>query len=165
MRPAGCPKFSGEEAGGGGRLGPSITAPDPSMHALRFLPASSGTKPSSPPCSHRTKLTRGAREAEDLAPRDYHAGSPQHQCEKEAGSLGLALPALCSRSGLGCAPEPGNVPPAPALLYFDFFPRRKQLSRVYKRWEIGEGGCQLLTGLRRETKSREEEGREEKRSL
>lgn len=66
--------------------------------------------------------------------------------------------------GLGCAPEPGNVPPAPALLYFDFFfPRRKQLSRVYKRWEIGEGGCQLLTGLRRETKSREEEGREERK--
>lgn len=97
--------------------------------------------------------------------RDYHPRRPQHQCGKEAGSLELALPAPLSWSGLGLR-APWNLETYLQPHHFFiliFFPRRKQLSRVYRYWEIlgRDGG--LPTPDRAEERDQKPGGREEGR--
>lgn len=63
---------------------------------------------------------------------------PQHGFGKEAGSLKPALPAPLFQSGLGLH-APWNLETYPQPHHFFiliFFPRRKQLSKVYRHWEI-----------------------------
>lgn len=133
-----APSSQEKRLGEGATLGPSITAPHPSAGTHWFLPVSSGTNP-----PHTLRSSDKADKRGQGGRSSCFAGSTPlrgpFQFGKEAGGLKLALPAPLCWSGLGCAPEPGNTPLAPPPLYFDFFPRRKQLSRVYKLWEMGGG--------------------------
>lgn len=141
MRPAGCPKFSGEEAGGGvcpGTFHHSPPTPHKHAHVLWFLPTSNGPRPTFPPYTYRANLTRGqALATQGLPPWKATAPIWERGWESGVSPSGSPLPV---RAGAARILEPGNIPPAPPLLYFDFLPRRKQLSRVYRRWEISGGG-------------------------
>lgn len=118
---------------------PSQLPTHPSTHnILWLLPNYSGTKPTSPPCTHWTNLTRGAKEAEALATQGLQPWKFPAPTGQEAGILGLAFPSPISQAVLGlCAPWNLETYLQPHQFFIlIFFPRRKQLSWVYKHWEI-----------------------------
>lgn len=138
MRFAGCPKLSGEEAGGGGdprTFHHSSSAK--CMRTLWFLPASSGTNLPLPTLHSSDKADkRGQGGSSSCHPGSTTLGSPSANLGKRLGVLNwpFQLPSDGQDWGVPWNLQTYLWPHHFFILIF--FPRRKQLSRVYKHWEM-----------------------------